>query len=213
MNHGLAVSALITWLLAELLGLFMLRNWITSGAARTRKTRSDGMSLPVLLSHAGLNLTGMLCWIAFVLSGTGVVAWIAIFFMVPAIGLGISTVSVWTPYPVRRAAPPEPGPAASGIDLSGKGPSALADLRSRGPGGATEWDHKAIPDDVLARAMEDEAFATKLAEDLLIRNLAYEARTTDRSVPLNPRALVPLAHGVLAIATFVLATLAAVSAS
>ncbi len=203
MNHTLAVGALACWLLAEALGLLMLSKWVSSGAARLRKTRPDGMSLPVLASHAGLNLTGMLCWVAFVLSKAPVAAWLALSFMVPAIGLGVSTVSVWTPYPVKRAQPEvERFP---GDELEGRAPI--------GSGGQVDWRHASIPDEVLARAMEDEAFASKLAEDLLIRNLAYEARTTERTVRLDVRAAIPLAHGVLAIATFLLATLAAISAS
>jgi hypothetical protein len=200
MNRTLADSALGCWLLTEALGAYMLRNWVTSGAARLRKTRPDGMSLPVLLSHAGLNLAGMLCWIAFVLSKSGVAAWLALAFMVPAIGLGVSTVSVWTPYPVRRDPPGGPG----------EGPP---DPGWAGRGGQPDWRHASIPDDVLKRALEDEELASKLAEDLLIRNLTYEARTTDRTARLDPRAAVPLAHGVLAIATFLLATLAAISAA
>jgi hypothetical protein len=202
-NHTLAVSALGSWLLAEALGLLMLSNWVSSGAARLRKTRPDGMSLPVLASHAGLNLTGLLCWVAFLLSKAPIAAWLALAFMVPAIGLGVSTVSVWTPYPVRRAQPEAP-------PLPGASPERPASI---GPGGQVDWRHAAIPDEVLARAMEDEAFASKLAEDLLIRNLAYEARTTDHVLRLDVRAAIPLAHGVLAIATFLLATLAAISAS
>ncbi len=203
MNQTLAVSALGSWLLAEALGLLMLSNWVSSGAARLRKTRPDGMSLPVLASHAGLNLTGLLCWVAFLLSKAPIAAWLALAFMVPAIGLGVSTVSVWTPYPVRRAEPETP-------PFPGARPERPAPI---GPGGQVDWRHAAIPDEVLARAMEDEAFATKLAEDLLIRNLAYEARSTDHVVRLDVRAAIPLAHGVLAIATFLLATLAAISAS
>ena len=203
MNHTLAVGALGSWLLAEALGLLMLSNWVSSGAARLRKTRPDGMSLPVLASHAGLNLTGLLCWVAFLLSNSPVAAWLALGFMVPAIGLGVSTVSVWTPYPVRRAQPE--APAFPGADPERPAPM--------GPAGQVDWRHAAIPDDVLARAMEDDAFASKLAEDLLIRNLAYEARTTDRTMRIDVRAAIPLAHGILAIATFLLATLAAISAA
>jgi hypothetical protein len=201
-NVSLAVGALVSWLLAEILGAYMLKNWVTSGAARLRKTRPDGMSLPVLLAHAGLNLTGMLCWVAFVATRSGIAAWLAILFLVPAIGLGVSTVSVWTPYPVSRDGPD------AGADAGG-GP---ADWSSAGPGGHRDWGQSAIPDEVLARAMEDEAVARKLTEDLLVRNLAYEART-DRRMRLDPRAIVPLMHGVLAIVTFLLATLAAISAS
>jgi hypothetical protein len=183
-NLSVAVSALACWLVAEALGAYMATTWVTSGAARARKARPDGMSLPVLAGHAGLNLAGLACWTAFLATGWATAGWLALAFMVPAIGLGVSTVSVWTPYPARRAAS---GPAAS---IAGR-----------------------IPDQLLARAMEDEAAASRLTDDLLRRNLAVQAAGAERLVPLDARAVVPLAHGVLAVATFLLATLAAVSAS
>lgn len=197
MNPALALSGLVSWLLAEALGAYMLRRWVASGAVRHRRARPDSMSLPVLASHAGLNLAGLACWIGFVLTRTAGVAWLAIAFLIPAIGLGVSTVSVWTPYPVRKAAPDTgpPGPPAGGI-----------------PTAERDWRYSAIPDHVLARAMEDETVAGKLTDDLLARNLAYEAGA-DRSVSIDVRAIIPFAHGVLAIATFVLVTLAAIAAS
>lgn len=187
MNLSLAVSALASWLLAEFLGAYMAAAWVTSGAARVRKARPDGMSLPVLASHAGLNLAGLGCWTAFLVTGSATAGWLALAFMAPAIGLGVSTVSVWTPYPARRTAT-APTAATTGV------------------GGA-------IPEEALARAMKDEAAASRLADDLLKRNLAFEAEAARRPVSLDVRALVPLTHGILAVATFLLATLAAVSAS
>jgi hypothetical protein len=207
-NRSLAVSALASWLLAEALGAYMLRRWVASGAVRYRRARPDSMSLPVLLAHAGLNLAGMACWISFVLTRSAGVAWLALGFLIPAIGLGISTVSVWTPYPVRRAALSDAGPPP----WNAGPPSAAGPPREGGPAQERDWRHSAIPDPVLARALEDEAVASKLTEELLARNLAYEARA-DRAVRLDIRALVPLAHGVLALATFVLATLTAIGTS
>lgn len=194
MNPSLAVSGLVSWLLAEALGAYMLRRWVASGAARYRRSRPDSMSLPVLAGHAGLNLAGMVCWVGFVLSRVPWVGWLALVLMIPAIGLGVSTVSVWTPYPVRRAAP-EVGGGRDDMDALQRA-----------------WQHGTIPDHVLARAMEDDGVASKLADDLLARNLAIEA-SADRSIRLDLRALVPLAHGALAVATFVLVTLAAIAAS
>jgi hypothetical protein len=192
MSSSLPVTALASWALAEALGAYMLRRWVSSGAARYRHSRPDSMSVPVLAGHAGLNLAGMACWIAFVPTRVAWVGWLAIIFMIPAIGLGVSTVSVWTPYPVRRA---------------------VAD-RTRDSLGIVEraWQHGTIPEHVLARAMEDDGAANTLADELLARNLAFEA-DADRSIRLDIRAVVPLAHGVLAIVTFVLATLAAIAAS
>src|SRR5215469_7471966 len=95
-GRGLEFAALLSWLVTEALGGFMLRGWIVSGgAARAwrESRREDGMSLPVLAGHAGLNLTGLLFWVIFLLSGAGALAWVAIGFMARAIGLGISTVT------------------------------------------------------------------------------------------------------------------------
>jgi hypothetical protein len=187
-DHALALPALVAWLLAEALGAYMARNWVTSGAAARRREQPDGMSLPVLLGHAGLNLAGLSCWLGFVATGSPVAAWLAICLLVPAIGLGVSTVSIWTPYPVARAY---------------RGDPAGAESRPR---------NRAIPDHVLARSLDEEESAGQLIDELLARNLAAgepEART----LQLDIRALVPIAHGVLAIATFLLAMLAAINSA
>lgn len=184
-THSLAVAALAVWLLAEALGAYMLRNWVTSGAARRRREHPEGMSLPVLASHAGLNLAGLSCWIGFVTTRSAVPAWLGICLLVPAIGLGVSTVSVWTPYPVQR--------------------------RVAGRARAEPPRPRAVPDHVLARSLEDEAAARQLVDELLARNLADEPGEP-RTLRLDPRTLIPLAHGILAIATFLLAILAAIKA-
>ena len=57
------------------------------------------MSLPILAGHAGLNAAGLVCWIVFLAFAAKPAAWLAIVLMAPAIGLGISTVVIWTPYP------------------------------------------------------------------------------------------------------------------
>lgn len=185
-SHSLALTALGAWLLTELLGAYMLRNWVTSGAARRRHEHPEGMSLPVLMSHAGLNLAGLSCWIGFVVTRSTIPAWLGICLLVPAIGLGVSTVSVWTPYPVAR-----------------RETSAPADDRPRA---------RAIPDHVLARSLDDEKAAAQLVEDLIARNIAPEP-AEPRTLRLDPRAAVPIMHGVLAIVTFLLVILAAISAS
>jgi hypothetical protein len=187
-NHPLAVPALVAWLCAEALGAYMARNWVTSGAAARRREHPDGMSLPILLGHAGLNLAGLCCWIVFVVTGARPAAWLGICLLVPAIGLGVSTVSIWTPYPVARKY----------VE-----PAAEEEGRPRA---------RAIPDHVVAHSLDEEDSARQLIDELLARNLALE-EPEPRRLSLDARALVPLAHGVLAIATFLLTTLAAISAS
>lgn len=115
-GHELGLAALASWLLTEALGAVMLRNWLASGGARAaqaarsdRARDPDAMSVPILAAHAGLNLAGFASWLCYVLSGMAIFGWVALGFMAPAIGLGISTIAIWTPYPVRRAPAVRPG--------------------------------------------------------------------------------------------------------
>jgi hypothetical protein len=177
-GRGLAVATLLTWLITEALGAFMVRSWIASGgarAARQRPASPDVMSLPVLMAHAGLNAAGLLCWIVFLTSGAKPAGWLALVLMAPAIGLGISTVAIWTPYPAPRPRRPAPG---------------------------------VLPDQVVQRALDDDVLSQGLVDGLLERNLVDPPT---RTVGWSMRPLVPAGHGVLAIATFVLAVLTVVA--
>jgi len=189
-GHSLAVATLISWLLAELLGAYMLRSWFASGGARQRRSRPDGVSqpdtisLPVVLGHAGLAFAGFTCWVSFLLSASPALAWLSIGFLAPAIGLGISTVTVWTPYPARRPDPEHPGSPAA--------------------------DQPGRTDETLDDALADEALTSKLVDDLLARMLADPAPARRPRWQFAP--LVPILHGLLAITTFLLAMLAAIAA-
>jgi hypothetical protein len=202
-GHALPLYALVSWLLTELLGALMVRSWIAGGgmrAARRRPARSDAMSLPVLAGHAGLNLAGLVCWICFLLSGAAALAWLALAFMAPAIGLGISTVAIWTPYPGPAvSASDEQGPAEPGSEESGSAEAQPARSPAR-PG--------VMPEDELRRRLSDDELAAQLVDELLSRNFA---QPSVRTVNWSLRPLIPLGHGVLAIATFLLAVLAAIA--
>jgi hypothetical protein len=180
----LNVVTLVSWLATEALGAFMVRSWVARGGAREarrgntrpRTSGQEPMSLGVLAGHVGLNIAGLLCWIVFVTTAAKPAAWLALVFMAPAIGLGISTVAIWTPYPGSRR------PAASRASV--------------------------VPEQVLRQALDDEVRAGRLVDGLLERNLAPQPRPTGWHL----RPLVPLGHGVGAIATFTLAVLSAVAA-
>lgn len=195
-GHSLGLAALASWLATELFGVLMVRSWVAGGglrAARRQRADPEAMSLPVLAGHAGLNLAGLLCWVVFVTAGVKPLAWAALGLMAPAIGLGISTVTIWTPYPGRAGKPqpdvPPPGAAA------GPAPAPA-------PG--------VLPRELLDRALSDERLSQQLVDELLIRNLAPERPVRESGPSLRP--LVPAAHGVLAIATFMLGILAAIGA-
>jgi len=180
-RHALDVATLVVWLMTEALGAFMVRSWISRGgirAARQRRAGSDEMSLPVLAGHASLNAAGLLCWIVFLAAAAKPAAWLAIALMAPAIGLGISTVTIWTPYPGPRERAPAPPVTV-------------------------------LAEHEIKRALDDQARTAQLVDEFLARNLAPPA---PRSPSWHLRPLVPVGHGVLAVATFSLAVLSAVAA-
>jgi hypothetical protein len=194
-GRALDLATLVTWLVTEALGAFMVRSWIASGGARKarqRPARPDVMSLPVLVAHAGLNAAGLLCWIVFVAFGVKLAGLLALAFMVPAIGLGISTVAIWTPYPAPRDRDQSAG--------DGPEPPTASGSRQPGPG--------VLPDHVVKRALEDEQLSQRLVDELIARNLV---EPPVRTVGFSMRPLVPAGHGALAIATFVLAVLSVVA--
>ena len=132
------------------------------------------------------------CWIVFVVFGPRLAGLLGLVFMVPAIGLGISTVAIWTPYPAPRDRDEGVGEAPEAPTESG--------ARQPGPG--------VLPDHLVKRALEDEELSQRLVDELIERNLA---RPAVRTVGFSMRPLIPAAHGALAIATFVLAVLSVVA--
>ena len=194
-GRGLGVTALVSWLLAESLGAYMFRSWLASGGARRRPAgaRQEAISPALIMGHAGLALAGLVSWVSFVVSGLPALAWLAVGLLAPAIGLGISTVTVWTPYPVRR---PRAEQSSAGDPGDGRAGSAAI----------------LVTNEMLDRALADEALTSELVDELVERMLAEPppAQTASHRWQLAP--VIPILHGVLALATFLLAMLAAIAA-
>ena len=142
-NGALALATLLSWLFTASLGAYMLRSLITHGALRRQRSVRDGLSPRVLYGHFGLALTGLVMWAAFLATGWGPLTWVAVALLTPAIGLGICTVTLWTPYPrpaeqpARDAGSPRlPGglraPGRPRAKRGGRGPAGRT-----GPAGAS----------------------------------------------------------------------------
>src|SRR5215472_666058 len=185
-DRSLAVATLVSWLATEALGGYMLTAWIGSGGNRAKRDTPGAVPKPVIFGHAGLAFTGLIWWISFVLTGDVPLAWLSIGFLAPAIGLGISTLTLWTPYPARR---PESEAVWQPYD---------------GMLGITS-------DELLVAALEDDALTTKLVDELVASVLERPDQPRRSKWELSP--LIPAAHGVLAMSTVLLAVLAAVSTS
>jgi hypothetical protein len=188
-NRALAVAALISWLLTACVGGYMLSRLIASGGIRRQRANRGGLSPAVLFWHFSMALTGLVLWAVYVTTSWPPLAWVAVTLLGPVAGLGLSTVTLWSPYPTPGGA----GPA--GGRLAGPDVDVFA---SR------------ITDATLTRALTDEALASRLVEEVLAGALADPARRRRRPKG-QVAALVPAGHGMLAITTILLAVLAAVA--
>jgi hypothetical protein len=189
----LGFVALITWLLDAGSGGYMLTTWIRGGGLRRVRAAGEGLAPVLVFSHFGLASGGLLLWISYLVSQVTALAWVAVTLLVLVIGLGISTVTLWTPFPSVRAEDPPSPPAGSLAELSFTG---------------------ALTDETLARALTDDALLQRLVEEVVASVPADPARAAKPAT--KPRehiaALIPAGHGIAALATVVLAVLAAVAA-
>ncbi len=104
-------AALISWLLTAGLGAYMLRTWVSRGGLRSQRTTGVGVPPAVVFGHAGAALTGLAVWTSYVATSWVPLAWLGVGAIATAIALGISTVALWTPYPLPvPAADPTPAP-------------------------------------------------------------------------------------------------------
>jgi hypothetical protein len=198
-------ATLVSWLITASLGGFMLHTWLARGGLRRESAKPGGLPPPLIFGHATAALSGLLIWAVFLVSGVRPLAWAAVGLLMAAIGLGLCTVTLWTPYPARkRGRPADPGPADPVLGDRASRPDQEAG-QEHGPPGLGRPGTAGVarePDDLLAIEVTDEMIARLLAEP---------ARATrPRPVRLDPAVLVPVVHGFGAIGTFVLAVMSAI---
>jgi hypothetical protein len=194
-SRTLAFVTLITWLIDAGSGGYMLRTWIARGGLR-RQRASDRLAPRVVFGHFGMATTGLLVWLSYLATGWIVLAWLAVGVLMLVIGLGVSTVTVWTPFPAHRAGADSAGEPAA---------SPFAAPAEDAFGGR-------LTDETLNRALTDDALLSKLVEDVVAGAREDSPRGTARSSFPNATALIPAGHGMAAIATMLLAVLTAVGA-
>jgi hypothetical protein len=241
-SRTLAFVTLITWLIDAGSGGYMLRTWIVRGGLR-RQRASDRLAPRVVFGHFGMATTGLLVWLSYLATGWIVLAWLAVGVLMLVIGLGVSTVTVWTPFPAHRegtqsagesaawgagdaAAGGAGGAAAGGAGGAAAGCAGEAAPRTGMAAGPDAGDPAVsrlappaeealggrLTDEMLNRALTDDALLSKLVEDVVAGAREVPSRgTSRRSIP-NATALIPAGHGMAAIATMLLAVLTAVAA-
>ena len=211
-DPALAVATLLCWLFTASLGGYMLRSLIARDGLRKQLTVRDGLHPGVLVGHFSLALTGLVTWICYLLSAAEPVAWLAVGLLMPGIGLGIATVTLWTPYP-RSPGAAQPGQGPPGQAPAGPPPAGQA----RPPGAAPPVlgppaenpVSDRLSDAMLARALTDEALTRKLVDEMIAGLAADAARQASKKPKSYPAALIPFAHGLGALVTFALAVVTA----
>jgi manganese efflux pump family protein len=189
----LSVITLITWMLTASIGAYMLATVIGRDGLRQQRTVRDGLPPGVLFGHFGLALTGLAVWASFVATGWVPLAWSAVGLLMPAFGLGICTVTLWTPFPGPLA---DPDGAGSPHGVHGTPVERAATGR--------------LTDEVFARALTDDVLASRLVEEVIARAPAEPPRA-GRKRRGHTAAVIPLGHGMAAVATFALAVVTAAS--
>ena len=205
-DPALAIATLLSWLFTASLGGYMLRSLIARDGLRKQLAVRDGLHPGVLVGHFSLALTGLVTWVCYLISAAEPVAWLAVVLLMPGIGLGIATVTLWTPYPRSPgAAEPgqePPGQARSGPPSPGQAPPVL-----RPP--AENAISERLTDAMLAQALTDEALTKKLVDEMIASLAADAARQTRKKPKSYPAAVIPFAHGLGAMLTFALAVVTA----
>jgi manganese efflux pump family protein len=182
----LPTVTLISWLLTAGIGAYMLSRWIRDGGVRKQRANAETLGPGVVFAHASLAITGLALWTAYTLTRWPPLAWSAVLVLMPAIGLGLSTVTLWTPYPT-----------AGGTGRPGGG-------RLAAP--AEDVLASRLTDSALTHALTDAALASRLVDEVL----ASAAAARPPRQRGHAAALIPASHGMLALTTFLLAVLSAV---
>jgi manganese efflux pump family protein len=96
---ALGIATMFSWLFTAGVGTYMLRSVVAHGGLRKQRDVREGLPPAVLFGHFGLAIAGLVVWISYLAIGWDALAWVAVCLLMPAIGLGLCTVILWTPYP------------------------------------------------------------------------------------------------------------------
>ena len=202
-SRPLGIAALTTWLIDAVSGAYMLGTWVARGGMHQQLTTGDRLAPRVVFTHFGIATTGLLVWISFLTTRWVPLAWLAVGLLMLVIGLGISTVTLWTPFPAHRAedgTTAEPSPAA--------GDNTVGAL----PAPTEEALTGKLTDEMLNRALTDDVLLGQLVDDVVTSVRATPPRGA-QGVKKHLAAVIPAGHGIAAIATFLLAVLTAAGVS
>ena len=90
------IAALATWVLAALLGGYLLATWLANGGLHPRLGEGPSRFAPQLIfGHGGLAATGLVVWVAYLVLEASVLAWAAAADLVLVAVLGATMFGLW----------------------------------------------------------------------------------------------------------------------
>ena len=197
----MAVAALVSWLLAGAAGIYMFGTWLSRGGRDHQRARSDGLPPVVIFSHLSFGALGFAAWVSFLVTRWDWLAWTGVGQLMPGIGLGICTVTLWAPYPTQ------PGPRGAPV-AEDAGPGGAGPVGGMLAAPAEDAIGDRVTDEALATALSNEVLAGQLINDMLAGLAGQQEPARKSRHHLTP--LIPAGHGLAAVATFVLAVLSAI---
>jgi manganese efflux pump family protein len=174
------LAALAAWFVTAIAGAYLFAGLRTPGRRR--------MPAPIAVGHGGLAVAGLVIWIAYLLTGTAALSWVAVGLTFVIAGLGMATLLAGMP---DTGDVPSPAPSPAALADQAAGPP--SDQPAGAPAGAG----------VAAPPRRTQAPTTTSP----VASAAASIKKTTRA----PAFVIAL-HGALATATILLVLLAAVGA-
>ena len=89
------IAALIAWIVTAGGGAFMLTQWLVHRGPREHDAGASRLSSRMIFGHAGLAATGLVLWIAFVITGAAALPWIALALLLGVASIGAAMFVKW----------------------------------------------------------------------------------------------------------------------
>ncbi|MFG1710873.1 hypothetical protein ACFLIM_47705 [Nonomuraea sp. M3C6] len=83
----------VTWTIAALAGVYLLYHWLSGGGLRRAKVTRFPAAL--IFSHPTLAVSALVCWVAGLVTGSRVLAWVAFGGLAVAALLGFAMFTRW----------------------------------------------------------------------------------------------------------------------
>lgn len=119
----MAFVALIMWFTTVLAGLYMLAVWLIENDVTGQDSAvASRLPVPVIFTHLGLAVTGLVVWVGYLLFDREVLAWTAVSILALIALLGLAMFARWIPvYRGPAVSAPVPQGTAVTYDIPAEG--------------------------------------------------------------------------------------------